>query len=64
MPPASVTVIIADDIRHVGNRSLADALSHVNGVCVNYDHSHLTLGIRDRWSQRCGQPSRAYGLPF
>ena len=44
--PASVTVVTADEIRRFGYRTLAEALTYVEGVFISSDHSYVSIGIR------------------
>jgi iron complex outermembrane receptor protein len=44
--PATVTVIIADDIRNHGHRTLADILASARGMFVTYDRNYQYVGVR------------------
>jgi iron complex outermembrane receptor protein len=44
--PASITVVLSDDIKHYGYRTLADVLESVQGFQVSYDRNYSFLGVR------------------
>ncbi len=44
--PAAVSVITADEIRKLGDRTLADVLRGVRGLYVPYDRTYSYLGMR------------------
>lgn len=44
--PSSVSVILADDIRRHGHRTLADILRSMRGVYVSYDRNYSFAGTR------------------
>ncbi len=44
--PASVTIIIQDEIRRYGWRTLAQALSYAGGLYTSNDRSYTSIGVR------------------
>lgn len=44
--PSAVTVVMADEIRKFGHRSLADILRSVRGLYVGYDRTYGYIGVR------------------
>ena len=44
--PAAVSIVSGDEIRKLGQRTLADVLQGVRGFYVSYDHGYYYLGTR------------------
>ena len=44
--PSSVTVVVSDDVKRYGYRTLADILGSVQGLYVSYDRNYAFLGTR------------------